>query len=142
MAKECDKCYDRIDHNGFCWCADNRDPIASLAAHFPSPVCDASDGSMGRVEADILRRLFEAHLRGEESPLVEDRCRCPDRDTYAVSWYWTDRGSEYPRQCDGPIVRLWSRLMIRPVRCAGGYTWVVLSDEAVKRLEPLEGSAT
>lgn len=85
---------------------------------------------MWREETDILRMLMEAELRGDLSPLIEDRDYMPQRETYGVTWYWNDRGVKYPPQWDGPVVRLWSRLMIRPVRCAGGYTWIVLTDAA------------
>lgn len=133
----CGQCGDPVDRNEYCWCPDNRDPIAALADKFPSPVIDQSDGSMWREEADILRKLIEAELAGEKSPLVEDRGYFGETETYAVSWYWTNEGMKFPRQWDGPVVRLWSRLMIRPVRCAGGYTWIILGDAARAELKQI-----
>lgn len=134
----CHPCGHLICPRGFCWCDDNRDPIAGLEGKFPSPVCDSSDGSFWWEEVQILRAVFAGDKR--DSPLVENRGYMPDLDTYGVCFYWTNQGMSFPRQWDGPVVRLWSRLMLRPVRCAGGYTWIVLSDDARKLIEALPES--
>lgn len=127
----CGQCNDYVCPRRFCWCPGKRDPIVGVEPECPSPVTDMSDGSMWRDEVDILRVLWDCREAGKESPLAESRAYAPDVDTYCVSWYWTNT-EQYHRQWDGPVIRLWSRGLIRPVRCAGGYTWVVLTDRAVE----------
>lgn len=133
----CGSCHDYVDALGYCDCEDNRDPFTSLERHFPSPVIDSSDGSMWREEIEILRVLFDAGATTsdyEKSPLIETRLYDQYSGNYGVSWYWAKDDCTFPAQWDGPVIRLWARLMIRPVRCAGGYTWLVLTDDAYKSM--------
>ena len=135
---DCGKCSQYIDPRGHCWCNNNRDPIETLFDKFPNPFCDCSNPRMGREEVDVLRVLYESGATAidpRNSPLVTTRNYIDLRNTYAVSWAWQNHGMEYPSQWDGPVVSLWSRLMIRPVQCAGGLTWMILTDDAFDKIK-------
>jgi hypothetical protein len=87
---------------------------------------DCSSNAVGNEEVTVVERL----INGEE--LVESRFYYAEERVYCTYWYWHD--DAYTRQSDVPIRHLWSRGIIRPVWCAGGFTWIVLTNAAREAL--------
>ncbi len=97
-----------------------------------NPFYDSSPTTLWSLEKDILRRLAAGDL------LIEGRLYVEDGDHYVVYWYWDLDHSPWGEDAaDGAVSLLLGRQAIRPVRCGGGYTVMVLTPAGARKAKSL-----